>query len=136
MAGFPPATATITPSTTTVKWSNTKNFNGWLALGLAVPTLASIPYPTISTDAASPQIRLPIWITVPIVDGVMNQNTSVYLTTSIEPPSCQYVAYWYDINFALISGPSALFTVTSSPYTITVPTLTIPVAAVTGPTPD
>jgi len=133
---FPPNTATITPSVNPVLWSNSKHFNGWLLLGIAVPTLSSIPYPTLSLDASSPQLRIPQWIPIPITDGVVNQNTFIYFTNAIEPPNVQYVAYWYDINFALISGPSSLFTVTANPYTITVPTLTVPVAAVAGPTPD
>ena len=133
---FPPSVATIVASTTTVQWSNGKNFNGWLALGLAVPTMSGTPYPTISVDAEMPQVRVPQWTPIPITDGVINTNTFIYFTTTLEPPNCQYVAYWYDVNFVLVSGPSALFSVTASPYTITVPTLTVPVAAVAGPSPD
>lgn len=133
---FPPSTATITPSVNPVLWSTTKPFNGWLVLGLAVPTLSSIPYPTISEDSTSPQVRLPIWTPIPITDGVINQNTKIFFTSTIEPPNCQYVAYWYDVNYEQIAGPSSLFTVTASPYTLTVPTLTAPIAAVSGPIPD
>lgn len=133
---FPPSVATITPSVNPILWSNGKPFNGWIAMGLAVPTASGTPYPTVSVDSSSPQLRLPIWAPIPITNGIVNQNTFVYFTSTIEPPNCQYVAYWYDINFVLISGPSVLFTITSSPYTITVPTLTVPVAAVAGPTPD
>ncbi len=124
-----PQTAKVTTSTN-VTWSSGALFSGYLMFGVALPT-DSLGAQWAQLNLYGTSQRLPIFTIIPIIEGVVDQNTSVYLTTQLDPPNTRYVAYWYDNTWKLIypfpSGtiPSP-FSVTTQPYIITQPTLTVP----------
>lgn len=125
-----PQTAHITTSTP-VLWSNGNLYNGWLMLGVAMPTGASgNSYPSITLWGNMPPQPLPQWIMIPIVQGQIDQNTSVFQSPYLDPPGCRYVAYWLDTNKNVIyptSGTApSLFDITTGSYVIQQPFLAIP----------
>lgn len=122
----------------TVTWSNGANFDGFIAIGVAVPTVSGVAYPTISMDATFPPLNLPLWTFVPVKDGAIDQNTKLFFNADLEPPGCRYAAYWYDVNYKRIfpAGSASLFDITVDPFSITVPTLAVPTTAVTAPVPE
>ena len=114
----------------TVKYSNGTLFDGYVLLLIAPPpgyTSASIMNQLIVQPICD-------HVKVRIQQGVYDQSARIYYTSYLEPPNCQYVAYFYDNNDIQL-GHTALFTVTANPYTITVPALTIPSATSVIPSP-
>jgi hypothetical protein len=105
-----------------VTWSNGTPFDGYILFNLVLPTGYTSP---AKSDAFPPQ-KLPTVIKIPIRAGVVNNRTKVPFTTAYLPPGVVYTSTWYDQQDNVISGPSASFSVTADPYTISVPTLTIP----------
>lgn len=135
-----PQTATITTSTPVI-WSNGNLFNGWLLLGTALPTGATgTSYPSVTLWGNMPPQPLPQWIMIPIVGGVIDQNTTVFQSIYLDPPGCRYVAYWLDTNKNTISpagGASpSLFDITTASYVITQPYLLIPASPNIIPAPQ
>ena len=105
-------------------------FDGWVLLLMAYPT--GYTYATVANQLY-PQ-RVADRLLVRIQQGVYDQSVRVYYTTSLDPPNCKYVGYFYDSNNASL-GNTGLFSVTSSPITLSVPSMTVPVAPVSVPTP-
>lgn len=132
-----PRTATITTSSP-IAWSDSTLFDGFLLVGIALPTLNAVQYSTVALDAASPPVRLPQWFYLSIKQGVIDPYTKLYFSADIDPPNTKYAAYFYDVTRTRIapSGAATLFQITSTPYTITVPTLTAPTATATAPQPE
>ncbi len=123
-----PAIATLTG---TVTYSNgTTPLDGYIILLLAFPTGYT------SASIANQLIPQPIGdhIKVRVQQGVYDQSARIYQNASIEPPNTQYVAYYYDNNDTQL-GHTALFTIATSPYTITVPSFIVPSATAVVPTP-
>lgn len=128
----PPSTAVLSGSPA---WSNGTPFDGWVRLGLVLPTNSDGSWPSAIFGAQTTAQRLPIWIEVPINAGTFNQQTKIWYNSSIDPPNTQYVAYWYDGNNRRLfpaTGDSPTpfvvnqFTVTGGTYTISIPMLTVP----------
>lgn len=113
----------------TVTWSNGSPFDGYVLIGTVLPSGYS--YASLSGDYPEP--HLPLFTVVPISAGAFNQLARIYFNADLEPPNCRYGAYWYDTQNTLLSGPSAIFDVTSDPYPILIPTLTAPAAGSTVP---
>lgn len=131
-----PRTATFN-QTTQVTWSDGSLFNGFALVGLVVPLDGtSTPYATVAMGDFYPQYRLPQFTVCPIINGVFNNSVGLYYNEDISPPNTQY-AYWvYDVTGKRIAGPSALFSVSSSPVALPALTLTVPTVGSTPPTPD
>jgi hypothetical protein len=122
-----PNKAKITTAAT-VKWSDTQLFDGFLLLGLATPT----GHDKLSIDG----LRVPLWTRLPIVDGVVDEQSRVWFTNEIEPPGSRYSDFWYAANKQLIASGGTVFSINADPYTITVPSLPVPTAATAPPTPE
>jgi len=133
-----PRVASLTTSTGTVNWASGETFDGFILVGLALPTFNSTAYTTVALDDASPPVRLPQWTYVTVKAGVIDPYTKLYWTADINPPSTKYAAYFYDVTRTRIAPLTAatLFEITSDPCTLTVPTLTTPVATATAPQPE
>ena len=117
------------------QWTDGTLFDGFILIGIALPTVSGVSYPSLSYQSNFPSQRLPQWYVIPVTAGVPNQNTFVFFTNAIDPPNCRYTSYFYDHNKQQVSGPSTLFQITSAPFVMTVPTLTAPTAPTSGPTP-
>jgi hypothetical protein len=113
--------------TGTIKWSDGSNFNGYLLLGIAMPSSGSA-YTYVGMSNDSPIQRIPQFCTIPIIDGAFNPAAKVFYNEDLEPPTSKYVPYWYDAQKRLISGPGALFVVSTETTPIVAPTLTVPTA--------
>lgn len=130
---MPQQTATFATNPTQVKWSNGQIFDGYVLLIMAMPTGYSQPQIQGTLPGS-----IPTRIRLPIVDGTIDGSVTAYYTSTLNPPNCLYGAFWYDNQDTLLSSPadsSALFSITTSPVTLTVPTLTAPAASTTVPTP-
>jgi len=100
--------------------------------------LLLIAYPTGYTSASIADQLVPQaigdHIKVRIQQGVYDQSARIYQNSSLEPPNTKYVAYFYNNNDTQL-GVTALFTISASPYSITVPSFAAPTATVSVPTP-
>lgn len=128
-----PSVATFVSSPGTIAWSDGTLFDGYVWLGLQLPT-GDAPYLFNSTR---PQ-QLPPYTRIPIIGGQLDNNTGVFYNSNLQPPGTRYVAYYFDSNNVLIapaSGTATPFAVSATPVTLTVPTLTVP-ALGTAPVPQ
>lgn len=131
-----PQTAQLLTSPSTVVWSDGKKFDGYVWIGVTLPTTPAgfdAPY----LWASQRRQDLPPKCKVPIVNGVIDSTTQLFYNANMNPPGTQYVAYYFsqdDVLIAPASGTATPFSVTASPHTLTVPTLTIPSTFV-APTP-
>ena len=132
-------TSTKLITSTPVTWSDGSLFSGYLLLGLALPTdSATTQWAYVNLYGTSQQ--LPKWTVIPIIEGAVDNNTSIFPNTQLDPPNTKYAVYWYDNTWKLIypfpagTLPS-LVTITGATYTITQPTLTAPTAATADLTP-
>ncbi len=129
MSYVAPQYAKVT-SVSPITWADGSLFSGYLLFGLALPT-DSLGAVWGQVNLYGTSQRLPIFTIIPIVEGQIDQNTSIFLTSQIDPPNTRYVLYWYDNTWKLVypfpSGtlPTA-FAVTTQPYVVTQPTLTSP----------
>lgn len=138
---FPVTTPQTAHITGNVSWSNGTAFDGYLLLGLGLPSDTNGAWPSLSIGMGKyPTLRLPLWTVVPISQGAFDQATSVFFNSSIDPPGSKYGAYWYDINWRLIYPATNVaatpFVISTNLYAITVPTLTIPTVAGSIPLPQ
>lgn len=133
----PTSTKILTSSPVT--WSNGSLFSGYLLLGLALPT-DSLGAQWAEVNLYGTSQILPKWTVIPIIEGVVDNNTSIFPNTQLDPPNTKYAIYWYDNTWKLIypfpagTLPS-LVTITGAMYTISQPTLTSPTAATPDLTP-
>jgi len=122
----------------TITWSDGSLFNGFGVVGVVLPTSASILWPELTIEPNEPRQRLPLWYTIPIKDGVFNQQLGVWFTDDINPPNTKYAIYYYDSSQKRVgspASPSDFFTVTADPTAPPAYTLTVPTAGTTIPTP-
>lgn len=118
----------------TYTWSDGTTFTGSLRLGLVVPEYGgTTDAPFITLAAQTPAIRIPLNTFFQITNGVANTQTKALYNSSLRPPNSQYVAWWYDSTGTLIAGPSAQFTISSSPFSPPAVTLTAPTVGSTIP---
>jgi hypothetical protein len=133
-----PQSATLSPAAS-ITWSDGTLFNGFLLLGLVVPSSGGTPWAELDLGGQAPGERIPQFTRVPVVEGKFDTTVGVLYNTSISPPGSQYSAWYYDQSTyppRAIAGPSTLFSVTSTPLTPPALTLTAPTPGVTPPTPD
>lgn len=131
-----PRVGTLTGSIT---WSDGTNFNGFGVVGLVLPTSGGTNWPELSLEPGSPRQRLPLWSTIPIVDGAFNNQVGLWYNADIDPPNTTYVIYYYDTSLKQVGVPSGIadaFTISAAQTTPPVYTLTAPVAGTVVPTPD
>ena len=121
---------TISTLSGTVTWSDGSLFDGYLLLIIAFPVGYS------SASIKNQLVVQPIGdhIKVRIIQGVYDQAARIYQNLFLEPPNTQYVAYYFDNNDKEL-GHTGLFTIATSPYTITQPTLALPAATIIIPSP-
>jgi hypothetical protein len=120
-----PRTAQLITSPGIVTWSNGYIFDGFLWLGLSLPT----GYTNIKCFGSQLPQEIPRYIKVPIIAGQLDQTTQIFYTTDMDPPATQYFAYWFDRNNQLITpdpGTAVGFVVSTPVVTIAIPTLTLP----------
>lgn len=128
-----PSRSTLITSSGYVYWSDDSKFDGFLLVSINLPEPAASEgaYPEVSIDAKYPRIRIPRWITIPIVDGEIDSNSTLIYTADLEPPNTRYAIYYLDNTMEKVlasPGESDLFTVSAVETTITPPTLTVPTA--------
>ena len=128
------ASSAVVQSTADIAWSDGSKFNGYALVMIVLPELGTGNYPEAALAAEFPKINIPVRFQIPIRDGVYRVDTKLLFNTGIEPPATKYVAYFLDINDAVIAGPTSLFTVTADPHTLDSSTLTIPTAETDVPT--
>lgn len=128
-----PSRSKLTTSSGYVYWSDDSKFDGFLlvSINMPEPQASEGAYPEVSVDARYPRVRIPQWITIPIIDGVIDQHCTLIYTASLEPPNTRYYIYYLDITMQKIlaePGDSDAFAVSEATTTITQPTLTVPTA--------
>ena len=133
---IPPSTATLNPATT-ITWSDESLFNGFLLLGLVVPTSGGTAWAELDLGGETTNERLPIFTRVAVVDGKFDTTVGILYNSAITPPNSKYAAWYYDTSVPArqINGPSTLFSVSATPLTPPTLTFTVPTAGVTAPTP-
>lgn len=119
------------------QWSDGTLFTGFLRVGLIVPQYGG------TTDAAfitlanqTPGLRIPLNTMIQITDGKPDTYTAVFQNSALRPPNSRYTAWWYDSTGALIAGPSAAFTISTSTFSPPAATLTSPSVGSTIPPSD
>lgn len=110
--------------------------NGTTLLDGSVLLLVAFPTGYSSASIANQLVPQPIGdhIKVRIQQGQYDQSARIYYSSALEPPNTKYVAYFYDNNNSSL-GVTSLFTISSSPFTITVPSFAVPTAVAVVPTP-
>ena len=132
-------TSTKLITSTPVTWSDGALFSGYLLLGLALPT-DSLGAQWAEVNLYGTSQILPKWTVIPIIEGTVDNNTSIFPNTQLDPPNTKYAVYWYDNTWKLVypfpagTLPS-LVTITGTTYTITQPTLIAPTSATADLTP-
>ena len=117
----------------TVTWDDLSNFNGFLLVGVELPT----NYSFYTVAGTIPTAKLPIFARIPITNGKFSTSSSLFYNADLTPPNTQYVCWYYDLyNLTPVAGPSTPFQVTSDPITPPVLTLTAPLVSNTPPLPD
>lgn len=122
----------------TITWSDGSNFNGFAVVALVFPTSGGSAWPELVIEPGSPRQRIPVWSTIPIVNGVFNQSCGLWFNADINPPNTKYAIFYYDAANKLVASPSSdsdFFTVTADPTTPTTYTLTVPTAGTAVPSP-
>ena len=132
-------TSTKIVTSTPVTWSDGSLFSGYILLGLAMPIDSNgVQWASIRLYGTSQQ--LPQWTVIPVIEGVVDNNTSIFPNTQLDPPNTKYAIYWYDNTWKLVypfpagTIPS-LVTITGATYTLTQPTITAPTSPTAAETP-
>lgn len=118
-------------STFTQLWSSGANFDGYMLIGVVVPS----GKPRCELGQYSGVVDVPIFTLIPITNGVFDQSTELIYTSDLTPPGAQYVAWLCDKTFQQIGTVSNAFTVTSTPWMPPTITATVPSAG-SSPTPN
>ena len=87
----PTSTKIITSAPVT--WSDGSLFSGYLLLGLALPT-DSLGAQWAEVNLYGTSQILPKWTVIPIVEGTVDSNTSIFPNTQLDPPRTKYAIYW------------------------------------------
>lgn len=118
-----------------VTWSDGANFQGYVLFLLALPLFSGSAYTKAYLKGDNQhQIRIPIRLKWPITDGVLNSDLRIWRNASITPPNSKWFDIWYDETRNQVASGSGLITISTDPYTLTVPTLTATTATATTPT--
>ena len=124
---MPTPASTRIVSEETIKWTNGSLFNGFILVEMStLPT--GLTYATL---AGYPLVRVPIFVKVPIIDGVIASDVRIWQNASLSPPgnsvlsTTSYTLYWYDSTGTARNGSSVAY-FTSEEYTVAPPTLTSP----------
>ena len=138
MAYINPTTTKIITSSN-VTWSGGQLFSGYLLLGISLPRdAAGVQWANINLYGTSQP--LPQWTVIPIVEGVLDTNTTVFPNSQLDPPNTKYAPYWCDNTWKLVyplpSGtiPTPI-TISGTTYTITPPTITAPATVTSADVP-
>jgi len=107
-----------------VTWDDGSALTGFLLVGLVLPTGYAQGY----YAATYPDVAIPTFLKVPIINGSFHTAESICYNADIEPPNSRYVAWYYDSTGQQIAGPTALFSVSTT--TCTPPSLTLPTPAI------
>lgn len=127
----------LVQTASTVQWSDGANFQGYVLFLLALPTFDGSAYTKAYLKGDNQQqVRIPIRLKWPIVDGALNSDLRIWRNASIAPPNSKWYDVWYDETRNQVATGSGLITISADPYTLTVPTLTATVATATTPTPE
>jgi hypothetical protein len=115
-----------------VEWSDGIKFQGTLVLLYVPPVLddANYPniYPRITASRKNFPLALPQRMSIPIVNGVVQDNR-ILPTINLTPPNVRFYDYWVDSAGVIVGSGVALFPINvEADYTLTVPTLTSPTA--------
>jgi hypothetical protein len=129
------AKSTLT-SAATIQWQSGDTFNGWLLLIAVPPNFSGVQYPNIALRNSSPKLIVPQRVKVAIQDGVLDSSSKVWQTSSLVPTRILYSSWFYDDTNQLIATGTALFSITTDPFTISIPALVDPTAAIVSPTPE
>jgi hypothetical protein len=134
MASTPPAQSRLSG---TVYWADRITlFDGYVLLGLVLPTLSGSSYVQASVVNTYPAVQIPLWTKVPIKLGTFSNQVWVWQNSAIDPPGTAYVSYWYDLNDRPVGQNIVSFTIAVDPYPIVVPSLTLPTPGTGFPVPD
>lgn len=135
-----PRIGTVSPNQV-FTWSNNELFQGAAILGIAIPTVSGSPdtvWPQINLGETDQKFNLPKgFAKIPIIDGKASTAIGAFFNEDITPPNTQYVHYIIDSTNKVIAGPGALFSISTSTFSL--PALTLTAPTVTGavlPVPD
>lgn len=135
------ASPNIGKLTGTITWSDSSLFNGYAVVGLVLPTSSGTAWPELTLEPGSPRQRLPLWSTIPIINGEFNQQIGLWYNEDIDPPNSKYAIYYYDsaLRDPAVGVPvdfNDFFTISAATTTPPTYTLTAPIAGTVVPTPD
>lgn len=99
-------------------WSTGDLFDGYLVVKLVPPDGKTFQ---VWEDSG---VTTTTRFVFPVVDGVVSDVPKLPYSDSFTPPNTQYRDFWVDKALNQVASGAAFFTVSASPYTITVPTLT------------
>ena len=127
-------------ATPTVAWSDGSVFNGYILIGIQMPSQGGTDYPFVAMGGSGqdfyPIQRVPTFALTPIKSGKYDINTTIFFNSDLNPPNSVYRAWLYDDTRRQVAGPSSSFTVSADPFTPPTLTPTIPTTGATTPTPD
>jgi hypothetical protein len=123
-------------------WTDSTLFNGFVLIGLALPTASGTQFLGVRYGNAGISEAIPQFTKIPVTDGLLNSSCGLFYNADLTPPGSQYVAWTYVPNgptaggvCRMIAGPTATFEVTEATFTLPAMTLTVPTVG-TVPTPD
>lgn len=93
-------------ATPDIMWDNGDLFNGFAVVAIVLPTIDSIPWPSLTIDPNSPAQRLPETATIPIVDGVFNNSIALFYNADLNPPNSRYAIYYLDSSWNIVGSPA------------------------------
>ncbi len=121
---------------TTIQWSSGDNFNGFCLIAFIPPLGGGGTYLETDLGLIDPSDKLPQFANCPIQNGLLNASLGLYFNADISPPNSTYTASFYDTTKRRIAGPGSPFTVTTDPFSLTIPTLVAPTTGGVAPSPD
>lgn len=122
-----------------ITWDDGSLFNGFGVVGLVLPTSGGVDWPELTIEPNTPRQRLPLWATIPIVNGEFNNQVGLWFNADIDPPNTKYVIYYYDSSGKQVGVPTNsadFFTITAAETTPTMYTLVAPTAGTVVPNPE
>jgi hypothetical protein len=127
---------------TPLAWTSGDLFNGFVLIGLALPTSSGTAFLGVRYGNAGISEAIPQFTKIPVKDGLLNSSCGLFYNADLTPPASIYYAWIYVPNgptaggvCRMIAGPSASFSVTAPTFEIPALTLTVPTVG-TQPTPD
>ena len=117
----------LPPSKPRLLWSIGEGpFNGYAVFDVVLHHNYWAPdLPDRVTARSHKNDRVPHRVVIPVKDGLFPDEESLPLTTEYGP-GARYVLHYHDDSMGLVSGPTTLFTVESSPFLLDFPAITLP----------